>query len=276
MPDEQLHLGKVCIACGQDCSGRPRVKNPRGQYLCRPCADERAAASAALAAAPTGPDEADNAYALVPDLLDSRPVASTTPCPECGRPIAPGGIVCTSCGHNTATGATIRTHATTENIPPPSARYHRNLEIERTSAAREYIKPLLMFAIGAGIVAAWIAGDKGPEAGAAYLLRYAINVPIAVAVLFACCLMWIGFDAPMHLQAARLAGIYAVCDLVQHTVNQFPFFGIIAWVAAIMVYIGLVSDMLDLDIQDAVIVALLTFVAKFIVKLTLFAILFAQ
>jgi len=29
--------GKICVVCGESCEDRPRVKDPRGRYFCRPC-----------------------------------------------------------------------------------------------------------------------------------------------------------------------------------------------------------------------------------------------
>lgn len=271
---EQPASAKVCIACGTDCAGRPRVKDPHGRYMCRACADKRSPVT------PSGASAADDApLDLVPDLLDAPAIESVTPCPECGRPIAAGGTVCVSCGHNLATGKQLRIHKGTDKAPATTNPYkhHERLGVERADSAKEYIKPIVMFLIGAGIVAIWQGAQaENPAAGAAYLLRYAINVPIAVIVFATCCLIWIGFDAPLHLTALRIAGIYAICDLVQHTINQVPLAGIFAWVITIFVYIGLLSEMLDMDIQDAVVVALLTFLAKWVVKLTLFMMLFAQ
>lgn len=40
---------KACVVCGVDCTGRPRVKDPKGRYYCRACYDARAASSPALA-----------------------------------------------------------------------------------------------------------------------------------------------------------------------------------------------------------------------------------
>lgn len=50
--------GKKCVICGVDCAGRPRVKDPRGRYFCRPCYDSRA----------SSPDDAFAGGAAAPEL----------------------------------------------------------------------------------------------------------------------------------------------------------------------------------------------------------------
>ncbi len=33
-------MKKICVICGEDCSGRPRTKDPRGHYYCLPCYEQ--------------------------------------------------------------------------------------------------------------------------------------------------------------------------------------------------------------------------------------------
>jgi hypothetical protein len=54
--------------------------------------------------------------------------------------------------------------------------------------------------------------DEPRGYGIFYGLQLAIGVPIGVVAFFLCCLLWMGFDAPMHLTALRLVGVYALTD----------------------------------------------------------------
>src|SRR5437867_10526512 len=42
---------KICVACGEDCSNRPRTKDAKGRYFCKPCY-EKAVQHQRSAAAP--------------------------------------------------------------------------------------------------------------------------------------------------------------------------------------------------------------------------------
>ena len=142
----QIGQAKVrrCSVCRQDCSGRPRVKDARGRYLCEHafttmkqartqgveithermwCADTKrekrdtARRGAELAAAaPIGLADDDGG----PDLTSLAELeASSGPaigesqtgssCPKCGGFMAVSAVICTSCGFNAATGKAAKT-----------------------------------------------------------------------------------------------------------------------------------------------------------------------
>lgn len=99
--------GKICVICKQDCSTRPRVKDPQGRYMCREChrqAQQQIAATvpteAALPAHGLG-GQVDDA-----DMFSDLPAVSveTQPCASCGMPLSPAVVVCSSCGFNRQTG----------------------------------------------------------------------------------------------------------------------------------------------------------------------------
>jgi hypothetical protein len=111
----------MCIACGQDCSNKPRTKDGSGKYTCKECFDKAAAKRAAAPppqaapkpapklsrpAAPiaAAPGEDDVMAAL---LKDSAPTALTETCPSCGSGMTAGAVVCTICGYNKETGRAV-------------------------------------------------------------------------------------------------------------------------------------------------------------------------
>ncbi len=132
---EAAATGKVCVICGQDCAGKPRVKDPQGRYSCKSCheaAMKKAAAAPATAKAapvkgaprpavkpaskpvppPMPEPEAEPAFdgfdnaAILEGLEASAPAAAPAgeQCPSCGMPLPGGAMVCMSCGFNRATG----------------------------------------------------------------------------------------------------------------------------------------------------------------------------
>jgi hypothetical protein len=112
MPTEPT-TAKLCTVCGIDCSGRPRIKDQQGRYICKECFDKAkqtrqtqkapppVAAAAATAAAPT---EGDNSFLLDLGSKESTGIAGTKPCPECGRAVPANAVICVGCGFNLATG----------------------------------------------------------------------------------------------------------------------------------------------------------------------------
>ena len=131
---------KVCVLCGQDCSSRPRTKNPEGQYACNACLEAKRKANAAarvrteprlrtepepeglhelrahlaepepvsIEAKPLDDydDIPDAMDALLEDLPDQTEVESGS-CPSCGMAMAQEAVMCTHCGHNMKTGASV-------------------------------------------------------------------------------------------------------------------------------------------------------------------------
>ncbi len=96
-------MAKICVICGEDCSGRPRIKDPKGHYYCKSChekvnqrleghraADESARAAPADEAEPLG---------LLDDSPDESPARQAVPLPasahvtrEPERPAGPVGF----------------------------------------------------------------------------------------------------------------------------------------------------------------------------------------
>ncbi|MBN1344803.1 MAG: hypothetical protein JXQ73_19070 [Phycisphaerae bacterium] len=135
MSGEPSRPGKVCRICGQDCSGRPRTKDRKGNYYCKACYDravkERSAAK--LAAATARPHQVRQAEASAepasePAVTEEQfheESTSESPlltelsafeqsgepvdveqgrCTHCGSPMPGGAILCTRCGYNVQTG----------------------------------------------------------------------------------------------------------------------------------------------------------------------------
>ena len=95
---------KICRICQEDCSDRPRIKDPKGQYYCKSCyASARAHAGAEAhggEVAATG-DDAD----VIPVLDELIPAAAgPAVCPGCGNALAAGAMLCTNCGYQTSSG----------------------------------------------------------------------------------------------------------------------------------------------------------------------------
>jgi hypothetical protein len=105
----QPEAEKICVICGEDCSQRRRIKDPKGRYYCKDCYDEakrQRAESREVAPeyAPTAIEprepapepEPDEGLGIMAELLEG----DTSPCPSCGQALAAGTVICTNCGFN--------------------------------------------------------------------------------------------------------------------------------------------------------------------------------
>jgi RNA polymerase subunit RPABC4/transcription elongation factor Spt4 len=124
-----------------------------------------------------------------------------------------------------------------------------------------YLRPAIMFGVGMLGLCIFALLKYGSAKYVAFMfIKYAVEVPVVLGVYFACCALWIGFDMRLHLIALRLAGIFAVVDLLNAVVGLFPV-AIVAWSVTGIAYIWMLAQELDLEFQDALIIALISVVA---------------
>ncbi len=84
-------MTKTCVICGEDCSGRPRTKDPKGRYYCLPCyerakhkLEQKQAANSQPPPVPPVPADEDEDPSVFGDLLDGvlkQPPTDTAPPP---------------------------------------------------------------------------------------------------------------------------------------------------------------------------------------------------
>jgi uncharacterized membrane protein YhaH (DUF805 family) len=196
---------KTCVICGEDCSTRPRTKNPEGQYACNACLEERrrerAAGAGAAVAAPAAAEPSsadlddaglDDAYevddgmgVLLEDLshADLAPEASPdanqpsfgaiaiqSVCPRCGQSVASDAAMCVSCGTNISTGRGAKT-----KVHKPKGNTSRGRESFLQNGA-------VVFALGA-VALLGIAGGCGAVSAmnpGAFLAVFAFGVLASV------------------------------------------------------------------------------------------------
>jgi hypothetical protein len=104
-------VSKICVVCGCDCSTRPRVKDPRGRYYCKPCYDLKSArlvsGDAAAGGSPPPPPVGD----------DPAAAGQSLGCSNCGALLPADAVRCITCGHDRRGGAPV---AAAARRPRPS------------------------------------------------------------------------------------------------------------------------------------------------------------
>jgi hypothetical protein len=176
-------------------------------------------------------------------------------CPSCGYDLTgarPG--VCPECGKK-VTEAGIR-HAA-------AARARKWYQAAWVGAGA-------MFAAGLALtcgVWAWEAAQGGDSAavwGLAGGVLVLATVVIACAVYFGCAMLWIGWDQNVPTTMLQVAGVFGLSMGVAALLDLVPV-PVLPWVASVLVLIGLMVRVMDIEVRDAVIVAVLVAAVRWIV-----------
>ena len=229
-------------------------------------------------------------------------------CPDCGHPITGASDICKGCGYNRKTGrhmgagSEIADEEGTVRRPPVkpckkcgydmtgsktgqcpecgtiNIRMSRARETEQQTLLKMYTQPLIMIAIGVGIavIVHFLKGlgassaASGMGSAIAYLAIYFVSVPIGFAAYVGCSIAFVGFDEPLGVTFVRLAGVYAVLDAVGAVLGTIPMLGWwVAWPIQAFIYIGMLMQIMELDLEDAWVVAGVTYIVHMGVGITL-------
>lgn len=294
--------GKICIVCGQDCSHKPRSKDKQGRYTCDDCSTRRRAEPPRDHAAPAPADddiipfvEEDSApsrpAAGSPCPNCARPMmADSIICMGCGfnrstgrnvttaMEVAEGGAPakprkpraddavappkCKKCGYELRglKSLTCPECGTLNHLR--TAKRERELAESKRQARKAWIAPVIMTVVGLSISTGIVAlAGGGPEV-LAHLMSFGLTLVIAGVVYFVCSLLWIGFDEPLPMTALRLMGVVALGDIGFTLVGLSPFRPIYIWIIPTIIYCAILAQVMEVDYEDAVIVAVATGVLK--------------
>ncbi len=235
---------RICARCSRDCTDMPKVKDQAGQYYCPSCYEElstpESAGAAAVGHADGTVDFSTQAYAVAESAA-----------PRPGMP------------------------------PPPPVHRHlnkaltQNAEDAQAFLRREYTKPAIMMMISMGVMLTLVSSFAGLGSAGIYLIEYSVNVFAGSVIFWLCTMLWIGVDAPIHLNVLRLAAIDATALLV-FIIGSFVLWPLVGWFLFLVTYIGLLAEMLDLEYGDAIIFAILRVLLKLLLTITMLAWLIAN
>ena len=168
-------------------------------------------------------------------------------------------------------------------VPYPrysQARWDKNLqenrEADEQAARMEYIKPLVMLLVG-GLVVMGLHlmttpedpdGISGLVLAAGYPIGLAIELAFGVAGLWIAATLWLGGAGPLGLAIVRLAGIYAMTDLIGIIVAPLVMVG---WLIMVVLYVVMLAWLFEFDIKESIMVALITFLLKFFAGVVIFS-----
>lgn len=224
---------------------------------------------------------ADRPPARTPKARPPSPAPGQTfPCPGCGRPVAVGSVICTQCGQQIGRPEQFETRVGRPEpglppIPPvaPGPSRFRDPKPD-PFGRREALKPFIALPVSLLIILLWKGLEDGAGEAGAYLIRYGITAVGAILIVAMGAMMFIEVGASAGLAIVAIAAAVAGGDLVQHILH-YTLMPALAWVAAIFTCLAMLADFLDIDVPDAVFLTFGIYLLKWILKMTLFASMFA-
>jgi hypothetical protein len=267
MPAQSTSTRKTCAHCRQDCSKKARMKDPQGRYYCKECfevAMREAKAAAERRVAEREP-EPELLAEIVPEEAAGpvvQAVAVMAGCPDCGKPMPAGSVLCTACGYDSRQGRRLigAVAKVKEDEGKKAVR-----EADRSAVAKAYLVPLGIFAVSVGLTFAFLSNLRhGQELGTAILASYAVTVPVGLVVFWILSVVWFGVDAPLHIIALRLAAVYATGQAVNALFMMLTGgYGGLGIVTTIALYTVMHMVLLELEKAEAIVVSVLTLMAQF-------------
>lgn len=223
-------IEKQCVICGDTCVGQPRIRNEKGQYAHRACAEAKQAAMQTAKPEPMqnepDPDLAalgfdDDGFGDMSDLLPDTPPEPQQPamraaCPSCGTALDSGVVVCLNCGYNTASGKALKTKAKEKSTSAAGGALVSGVAGKAGGASLAIFMPIVgaivAGAIGATIWAA-IGYFTGFELG---ILAWAIGGLVGVGALIGARgdgNLWVGCVAAVIAVGSILGGKYVMVSM---------------------------------------------------------------
>ncbi|MHC4127136.1 MAG: hypothetical protein ACYTE6_01440 [Planctomycetota bacterium] len=119
-----------------------------------------------------------------------------------------------------------------------------------------------------------LRGTDDPDApsGAVRALAYPIGLALELAFgvggLWVAAKVWLGGAGPLDLAILRLAGIYAMTDLIGIVVAPLQMVG---WIITLVLYVVMLAWLFDFEILESAFVALITFLLKIFAGVVIFS-----
>jgi hypothetical protein len=198
-------------------------------------------------------DDTREAYELAPEEPGPQPERPHTrqlyqaqikrppTCPKCGYDMrGTHSTICPECGLR---------------LNSPAA------QRARQSVFRDvYKEPLTYLAVGLAISLGVAALQGGAGNIVATVVGFGATIVIGWIVFIFLSVLWIGFDQPLGTTIVQLAGAYAGAFAASSILSLIgiPLIGV---VIPLLVLVGLMSQLLDIDLQDAFATAILSWIA---------------
>ncbi|MBX3364750.1 MAG: hypothetical protein KF866_08305 [Phycisphaeraceae bacterium] len=206
------------------------------------------------------PPEEPEIYGLEPELELPKPThrppparseTAPIPCPHCGYDLQ-GLFVpqCPECGGKVQPGRALRTAP-----PPPTSLADRPNLYAGLLLAGGFLASVLIF-----ILTSEVSDVSLLTVGLAVGIQAAMLL-IACLVYFGCAMVWIGWASHVSTTMLQVAAAYSLAAVASMLLGLIPV-PFLPWLISVVILIGLLMSLVDLDLEEAVIVALLVFLVR--------------
>lgn len=153
---------------------------------------------------------------------------------------------------------------------PRSTRYQR-YQCNASQDRGMLLKAIAATIIGLSIVTIWKAQDKNAQEAIGFLTRYGITLIGALGIYTLCCFGVFDYCGPLPRTFFGVAGALAAALATQHICAELvPILLGVPWLLGFVVFLGVASSLLDLEIQEAGLLAIFVLGLRLILKFTLF------
>lgn len=87
---------------------------------------------------------------------------------------------------------------------------------------------------------------------AAFGVDFVTTVVIGWLVFFVCSVIWIGFDQPLRMTVIQMVGAFGLYTGIVSVLALIPIPGIVTFFLGAAILVGLLSERLEIDLQDAI------------------------
>jgi hypothetical protein len=211
------------------------------------------------------------------------PGATLKPCADCGRLIPGDSKKCIHCGHGG--GPPPPPPPDAPPLPcafcqydlrgspggkcpecgkqqPRTSRRARDEMMARDITRHDIKRCLIYIAAGVALIGGLALMNGGLEGLAWSMARFGTSVVVSFIVYVICGVIWVGLDGGLGILSLRVAAAvsaaYLSLILVGFAIYVFACLGFVGIVVPFIVYASMLWELCELDLQDAVIVSIVT------------------
>lgn len=178
----------------------------------------------------------------------ARESAKPLPCPKCRYDLRGlRGDICPECGLK---------------LNYSARRQAEDLRAGRPAHPWLDRKAIAMALVGLVVSAAVMWFEGGAIGLMVFGLDFAFTIAAGWSMFFLCSVMWIGFDQPLRATVVQTIGAFGFYAGAAAVIGLLPIPGLVIWLIGMAVLAGVLSDLLEIDLQDAAIIAVLVTVLR--------------
>ena len=131
-----------------------------------------------------------------------------------------------------------------------------------TSLRDVYLEPLVYLFAGLAVASGATLVDLGVPGLVAMIAYFGVTIAVGLVVFYALSLMWIGIDQPLGAAVVMISAAYAGSFGISWGLGLF--LPVLGWIGGVAALIVLLVHFLDIEWVEAVAVAVVSFVIKYV------------